>query len=102
MEEKKKEETKSAKSPGEVEANLDYLILDYPKSKYEAIPLAAEWVKALRRREENRHLTPSELLDLAMRDVLSGRISWKDVNQTSAEAEAPDTALNGAGKASTN
>ena len=84
----KKEEKKDEKTQGVV-LPLDYLVLDYQKSKYDAIPLAAEWSKILRRKEENRHLTPSEILDLAMRDVLSGRITWKDAYKTPAsESEA--------------
>lgn len=91
----KKEETKGGKTQGEAVVSLDYLILDYQRSKYDAIPLAAEWSKALRRKEENRHLIPSEILDMAMRDVLSGRITWKDVRKTASEPEAPDVSLNG-------
>ena len=42
------------------------MILNFPRGKYSAIPMAAIWVKELKKREENRHLTPAELLDLAV------------------------------------
>ena len=57
------------------------MILNFPRGKYSAIPMAAIWVKELRKREENRHLTPAELLDLAVRDVLGGKVDWKDLKK---------------------
>lgn len=62
------------------------LILDFGKGKYSAIPLAALWAKELKKREENRHLTPAEILDAALRDVLGGKIGWKDLKKASADA----------------
>jgi hypothetical protein len=66
------------------------LILNFGKGKYSAIPMAALWAKELKKREENRHLTPAELLDLALREVLGGKVDWKDLKKavTSAEPEA--------------
>jgi hypothetical protein len=65
------------------------LILNFGKGKYSAIPMAALWAKELKRREENRHLTPAELLDLALREVLGGKVDWKDLKKAgAAEAEA--------------
>lgn len=91
----KAKEEKSAPKP------VAELILNYPEGKYDAIPLAAAWAKILRGREENRHLTQSELLDVAIRDVLSGEIVWKDVQKALKNKEATETdqLLNGAGKA---
>ena len=79
MKEKKQE------SKNEEEIALDCLVLDYQKSKYEVVPLAAQWSKVLRRKEENRHLSPNELMEMAMKDVLSGRVSWKDVQKSASE-----------------
>jgi hypothetical protein len=59
------------------------MILDFGKGKYSAIPMAALWAKELKKREENRHLTPAELLDLALREVLSGKVGWKDLKKAS-------------------
>ncbi|MEK7232823.1 MAG: hypothetical protein AAB268_03335 [Elusimicrobiota bacterium] len=66
------------------------MILNFPRGKYTAIPMAAIWVKELRKREENRHLTPAELLDLAVRDVLGGKVDWKDLKKAAAtQGEEP-------------
>ena len=64
------------------------LILDFGKGKYSAIPMAALWAKELKKREENRHLTPAELLDLALREVLGGKVDWKDLKKVAAAVEA--------------
>jgi hypothetical protein len=52
--------------------------------------MAALWAKELKKHEENRHLTPAEILDLALRDVLGGKVDWKDLKKvaTAIEAEA--------------
>ena len=60
------------------------MILNFPRGKYSAIPMAAIWVKELKKREENRHLTPAELLDLAVREVLGGKVDWKDLKKAAA------------------
>ena len=73
----KKESAKTDSVP-EIKS-VDEMILNYPNGKYSAIPLAALWAKILRKREENRHLTPAELLDLSLKHVLSGEVDWKDV-----------------------
>ncbi len=80
----KKESTKTEAVEGI--KTLDEMILNYPNGKYSAIPLAALWAKVLRKREENRHLTPAEILDLALKDVLGGSIDWKDVKKAMAAA----------------
>ena len=68
--------------------SIEEMILNYPQGKYSAIPLAALWAKQLTRKEENRHLTSAEILDLALRDVLSGAIDWKDLKKAAAEPVA--------------
>lgn len=68
--------------------SIEELILNSPTGKYSTIPLAAMWAKVLRRREEHRHLTSNEILDLALKDVLEGRVDWKDVKKAMAEQPA--------------
>jgi hypothetical protein len=63
------------------------LILNFGKGKYSAIPMAALWAKELKKREENRHLTPAEILDLALREVLGGKVDWKDLKKAVVAAE---------------
>lgn len=76
-----------AKETETVKKTTEELILNFGKGKYSAIPMAALWCKELKKREENRHLTPAELLDLALRDVLGGKVDWKDLKKVVAEAE---------------
>jgi hypothetical protein len=60
--------------------------LDYQLDKYSAIPLASIWAKELRRKEENRHMTANEILELALRDVLGGQVDWKSMKKALAAA----------------
>ena len=82
----------AAKDAPETKKSTEDMILDFGKGKYTAIPMAALWAKELKKREENRHLTPAELLDLALREVLGGKVDWKDLKKVAAaepaEAEA--------------
>lgn len=64
-----------------VAKTTEELMLNFGKGKYTAIPMAALWAKEIKRREENRHLTPAEILDLALREVLSGKVDWKDLKK---------------------
>ena len=89
---KKSAAAKALKEPKPVEE----LILDFQGGKYEAIPLAAMWAKVLRRKEEHRHLTQNEILDLALRDVLSGSVGWKDVKKAFAEVAQAGPGADGA------
>jgi hypothetical protein len=81
----KKEAVKEAEI---VKKTTEELILNFGKGKYSAIPMAALWAKELKRREENRHLTPAEILDQALRDVLGGKVEWKDLKKVSSAIEA--------------
>ena len=78
-----------------VKKTTEELILNFGKGKYSAIPMAALWAKELKKREENRHLTPAEVLDQALRDVLGGKVDWKDLKKvaTAIEAEAVAAAV---------
>lgn len=77
----------AAKTPAE-QKPIEEIILNFTTGKYSAIPLASFWAKELRRREENRHLTANELLELALREVLNGSVDWKDVKKAAAAAAA--------------
>lgn len=86
----------SEKAQPEKPKSMEQMILDYPEGKYSAIPLAALWAKVLRRREEHRHLTANEVLELALKDVLSGEVGFKEVKKGLAATPAePVSLLNG-------
>ena len=86
----KKEDVKAA--PEVVRKSTEEMILNFGKGKYSAIPMAAMWAKELKSREENRHLTPAEILDLALRDVLGGKVDWKDLKKVAVHAVAASAA----------
>lgn len=82
---------KEAVKEAPISKTTEEMILNFPRGKYSAIPMAAIWAKELKKKEENRHLTPAELLDLAVREVLGGKVDWKDLQKAAKAAgeEAP-------------
>ncbi|MDE2490859.1 MAG: hypothetical protein KGM24_08425 [Elusimicrobia bacterium] len=85
----------AAPDAAKTDKTTEEMILDFGKGKYSAIPMAAIWAKELKKREENRHLTPAELLDLALREVLSGKVGWKDLKKAGVPAEIEAAAKKG-------
>ena len=61
------------------DASLDQLVLDKKSGKYGLVSLITYWARELRKREEHRHLTQNEILELAMKEVLAGKVSEKDL-----------------------
>jgi hypothetical protein len=74
----------SAAKPQLKPKSIEEMILNFPGGKYSIVPLAALWAKVLRRREEHRHRTSNEILELALCEVLSGQIGWKDLKKAMA------------------
>ncbi len=87
---------------GAAEKSLEQLILEKSQGKYSVVDMASKWALVLRRQEEYRHLGQPEVLDLALRDILSGAVTEDDVKAHAAEAAASlaaaDQALNGLSK----
>jgi len=86
---------KEAKPQPEAAKSTEEMILNYQLDKYCVVPLAALWAKELRRKEEHRHLTANEILDLALRDVLSGKVDWKSLKKALAASAAGNGGLLG-------
>ena len=80
--------TKKKEGNGASEKSLEQLILEKSHGKYSVVDLASMWALVLRRREEHRHLGQPEVLDLALRDILSGDVSEEEVQSHAAEAAA--------------
>ena len=83
------------------EKSLEELILNHGDGKYALVPLASEYALVLRRRDEYRHLTQPEILDIALRHLLTGEVDEEHVKTASAElaAQLPaELALNDAAK----
>ncbi|MBI5203214.1 MAG: hypothetical protein HY925_16605 [Elusimicrobia bacterium] len=88
-------EAKNKKNPEDFKGkSIEQLILDQGEGKYGLVPLASTWALVLRRRDENRHLTQPELLDLALRQILTGEIDEDAVKasaeELAAQAVSPD------------
>jgi DNA-directed RNA polymerase subunit K/omega len=61
---------KTTKNP-----SLQELILNTSIEKYKLIPIVMKWARELRKKEENKGLTHSQILELALKEVLSGKVS---------------------------
>lgn len=74
-------------------APVEKLILDRKFGKYKIVHLISFWAKELRKKEEHRHLNQTELLELAMAEVLGGKVDedeLRKLEETSrSSAEAP-------------
>lgn len=58
---------------------IEKLISNSKLDKYKIIPLAARWAKELKQKEEYKYLTTGELLDIALRDIFTGKIPSEEI-----------------------
>ena len=65
---------------------VDQLVLDKKDGKYRVVELVSFHAKTLRGKEEHRHLTQNEVLELALTQVLSGEVAEKDLEKAKASA----------------
>lgn len=70
-----------AKDKKNKELSLQELILNTPIEKYKLIPVVIRWIKELEEKEENKSLSRSQLLDLALKDILSDKVSIETVKK---------------------
>ena len=85
---KEKAEKSKKQEKVEVEKSLEQLILEKGDGKYEIVSVASAWASELHHMEEYRHLTQNELLELALKDVLSGKVEEKEVRAKAAHRAA--------------
>jgi len=87
----KKKSQAGAKESVEPEkpAPVEKLILDRKFGKYGVIALISFWAKELRKREEHRHLSQTEVLDLAMTEILGGKVDEKEVLKLLESSHSP-------------
>jgi DNA-directed RNA polymerase subunit K/omega len=79
--EKKKEKAKEEKEEEVVviEKTLEQLILDTRYDKYKLIPVASRWAKELRKKEEYRNTPLTEVIGIALQEVLMKKVSIDDI-----------------------
>lgn len=71
-------ESKVEKNPSE-DKTLEELLLDSKIQRYKLVSLAARWAEELKGKEEYKYLTFNELLELSLKDILSGKVSEEEI-----------------------
>ena len=94
-----KKKVKDEEAEGAAARTLEELVLNKKSGKYPIVPLISYWAKELRKQEEHRHLTQNEILELAMTEVLGGKVSEKELAKGLAAAEKANAAAEAADKA---
>jgi hypothetical protein len=70
---------KKAKKP--VSDYLPEMMLNTELEKYKLIPAVARWVFELEKREENKGILHPQLMEMALRDLLSGKVTIDEVDK---------------------
>ena len=83
---KKEEEPETPPKP------LEQLVLNRTEGKYALVPLAAIWAKEIKRQQENAHLSTAQVLDVALKAVLTGEVTWDSVKKLTKTSPAADGA----------
>jgi DNA-directed RNA polymerase subunit K/omega len=63
------------------DAPLAQLILDCKADKYRMVSLATRWAVEVQKRESQTPHQPEELVAMALKEILSGKISMEDVEK---------------------
>jgi len=61
------------------EINLDELIMNCGSKKYQELVLAMKWVYHLKESDEYKNKPASELIERALKDILSGSVTPKEI-----------------------
>lgn len=70
------------------EKPTEELFFESGKGKYEVTKLAIEWIKVKKNEDDYRKLSQADLLDKAIRDVLSGEASYEKIEEIKKKKEA--------------
>lgn len=63
------------------EKPVEELFFDSGKGKYEVTKLAIEWIKVVKDKDDYNNLSQTELIDKALRDVLSGVATYEKIEE---------------------
>jgi len=61
------------------EKNVEELFFESGKGKYEVSKLAIDWIKVKKNEEGYKNLSQTQMLDKALRDVLTGEASYEKI-----------------------
>lgn len=64
---------------GNEDRPLEVYVLDHCTERYPIVRVAVDWSHILKKKQEFQHLRPNELLDMALKDVLSGKVNLKTI-----------------------
>ncbi|MCX5783554.1 MAG: hypothetical protein NTW04_03830 [Elusimicrobia bacterium] len=67
-------------------SNLESMVTNFDKDRYDMVVLASIWAKHLGRQEEFKLKPNAELIEMALQDVLSGKIAQKQIFETANSA----------------
>lgn len=73
--------------------SIEKLICDYDGSKYEVTMLAMKWARHIKKLEEYKSLPMADIIEVAIRDILSGKISSDEVFKAVSKDAAIEEAL---------
>lgn len=70
------------------EKNVEELFFNSGKGKYEVTKLAIDWIKVKKNDEGYKNLSQTEMLDKALRDVLSGEATYEKIAEIEKKKQA--------------
>ncbi|MCG2725860.1 MAG: hypothetical protein L6420_06330 [Elusimicrobia bacterium] len=73
--------------------SIEKLICDYDGSKYEVTMLAMKWARHIKKLEEYKSLPMADIIEVAIRDILGGKISSDEVFKAVSKDAAIEEAL---------
>lgn len=74
-------DSKQKRIPKDEEVPLEKIIANCNGSKYNLVIMASLWAKHLKKLEEFRNAPTAEIIANSIRQVLSGKVSWKDIDK---------------------
>lgn len=78
---KKKKEAAEAEDSKAANIPLSQYFLDCKKDKYRLVPLAIRWAVEVKGRDQESHETPTEILDKALKEILSGQVTLDTIEK---------------------
>ena len=70
------------------EKSVEELFFNSGKGKYEVTKLAIDWIKVKKNAEGYKNLSQTEMLDKALRDVLSGEATYEKIAEIEKKKQA--------------
>ncbi|MEA3307609.1 MAG: hypothetical protein U9Q34_07470 [Elusimicrobiota bacterium] len=59
--------------------SIEELVCDYEGSKYEVTMLAMKWARHIKKLEEYKEEPMADIIEVAIRDILSGKVTSQEV-----------------------